>query len=81
MVKHLGFDEWTGSIKRLLTTTYAFVILNGLHGKIKKFKVGVIQGDPLSPILYVIDAELLQVYLINHGKKVICLLLLRTMVV
>jgi len=43
------------------------VLLNGVPGKRFKCKRGVRQGDPLSPLLFVLAADFLQ-SLINKGK-------------
>jgi len=69
MLQALGFsDKWSRWIQLILCSGSSFVLLNGVPVKQFICKRGVKRGDPLSPLLFVIAAELLQ-YIVNKAKQ------------
>jgi hypothetical protein len=69
MMKTLGFSkdwlQWTSEILGLAST---IVLLNGIPGKNLQCRRGIRQGDPMSPLLFVLAVELLQC-LINKAHQ------------
>jgi hypothetical protein len=68
ILRQMGFPgKFIYWVKIMLETGTSSVLVNGVPGRKFKCRRGVRQGDPLSPLLFVLGAELLQ-YIINDLK-------------
>jgi hypothetical protein len=69
ILRHKGFPEkWIEWIQGILTSVTSSVLLNGTLKKVFHCRRGVRQGDPLSPLLFVLVVDLQQ-SIINKAKE------------
>jgi hypothetical protein len=69
LMRQKGFPEtFIGWVKCFLESGTSAVLVNGVPGRKFRCRRGVRQGDPLSPLLFVLGAELLQ-YVINDLRS------------
>ena len=68
ILQHKGFStKWINWIRDIIGSGTSTILLNGVPEKMFPCRRGVRQGDPLSPLLFVLAADLLQT-LINRAK-------------
>ena len=56
-------------MKAIFESGTSAVVLNGVPGKVFHCRRGVRQGDPLSPLLFVLATDFLQT-IVNHAKSI-----------
>lgn len=69
ILAHRGFgDKWLSWIKSILTSRTSLVLINGVPRKTFYYRRRVRLGDPLSPVLFVLAANLLQ-WIVSKGSQ------------
>jgi hypothetical protein len=70
VLQRLGFGtKWRDWISPVLSTASSRVLLNGIPGKPLKHRRGLRQGDPISPMLFILDMNPLQRILKRAAKR------------
>ena len=69
LLQHIGFlAKWRDWITAILSTSSSQILLNGIPGQHIKHGRGLRQGDPLSPLLFILAIDPLQ-RLLNLATK------------
>lgn len=67
LLQHQGFPQrWINWLGALLVTSHSKILLNGIPGEEIRHGCGLCQGDPLSPLLFILAIDPLQK---NYGQS------------
>ncbi|GJR68224.1 putative RNA-directed DNA polymerase, eukaryota, reverse transcriptase zinc-binding domain protein [Tanacetum coccineum] len=70
IIRQMGFrNKWQSWIKACLSSASIYVLVNGSPSKKFKMERGIRQGDPLSPFLFLLVAEVVQISIIEACNK------------
>lgn len=69
VLRHLGFsDSWCNLLSKLLSTASTRILVNGEPGMAIRHQRGLRQGDPLSPMLFVLVMDVLNSLFTKAGE-------------
>ncbi|WVZ52762.1 hypothetical protein U9M48_003790, partial [Paspalum notatum var. saurae] len=70
VLSHLGFGQnWRNLVTNLLATSSTQIILNGAPGEPIYHQRGLRQGDPLSPMLFILVMDVLNSLFVKAGEE------------
>jgi hypothetical protein len=73
VLSHLGFGmTWCNLISNLLYTSSTRVMLNGEPGDVIQHQRELWQGDPLSPMLFILIMDVLNSLFVKAGEEGLC---------